>query len=133
MMAALVWMIVSVLMVAALASIGVATQRALTRDSTSADERVRALEAEVRELRAIVAEQPALPASPTWPVQTPAAGVEPTNREIVAAETEAALRHEVTSLLGEGKKIAAIKVTRERLGLDLKDAKDWVEGIERGY
>lgn len=39
---------------------------------------------------------------------------------------------EVQALLARGKKIEAIKRVRERTGLGLKEAKDYVEGIERG-
>ncbi len=37
------------------------------------------------------------------------------------------LEQEVRGLLGEGKKIMAIKVVRERTGLGLKEAKDLVD------
>lgn len=39
---------------------------------------------------------------------------------------------DVQTLLAQGKKIEAIKRVRELTGLDLKEAKDYIEGIERG-
>jgi ribosomal protein L7/L12 len=37
---------------------------------------------------------------------------------------------EYLSLLREGKKIHAIKLYREHSGLDLKDAKDWIDNLQ---
>lgn len=56
-------------------------------------------------------------------------GIEPTRSSaptIVA--TGAPLADEEKRLLGEGKKIAAIKAYRERTGANLVDAKEAVEG-----
>jgi hypothetical protein len=40
--------------------------------------------------------------------------------------------HEVRGLLAQGQKISAIKLARQQTGCGLKDAKDFVEAIERG-
>lgn len=48
------------------------------------------------------------------------------------AAMDRALRDEVTALLGQRKKIEAIKLVRLRLNVDLKDAKDLVEDLDRG-
>lgn len=47
------------------------------------------------------------------------------------AVPDGALDGEIAALLAEGKKIAAVKLTRERLHLGLKEAKDYVEDVER--
>lgn len=88
-------------------------------------------------------------ATPTWSttkevmggLSTPLptlTGQEPTNRELAERElytvpADAALRNEIETLLLQNKKIMAIKLARDRLGLGLADAKTWVERIERGY
>jgi hypothetical protein len=41
-------------------------------------------------------------------------------------------QHEVRGLLAQGQKISAIKLVRQQTGCGLKDAKDFVEAIERG-
>jgi Ribosomal protein L7/L12 C-terminal domain len=41
-------------------------------------------------------------------------------------------QQEVRGLLAQGQKIAAIKLVRQQTGSGLKDAKDFVEALERG-
>ncbi|MEO3786426.1 ribosomal protein L7/L12 [Actinocorallia sp. B10E7] len=43
------------------------------------------------------------------------------------------LLSELRALLGQRKKIYAIKLLRDHTGLGLKEAKDMVDAIERGY
>lgn len=50
-------------------------------------------------------------------------------REIVATAQD--ITEEVNALIDSGKQIEAIKLVRERTGLDLKQAKDFVERIEQ--
>jgi hypothetical protein len=42
------------------------------------------------------------------------------------------IRHEVERLAAAGRKLEAIKLVRERAGLGLKEAKAFVEALERG-
>jgi ribosomal protein L7/L12 len=49
-----------------------------------------------------------------------------------AAATPADIDAEVRMLIGYGNKMEAIRVVREKLGLDLKDAKDLVDAMEHG-
>ena len=56
-------------------------------------------------------------------------GIEPTRSSATTiVATGAPLADEEKRLLGEGKKIAAIKAYRERTGANLVDAKEAVEG-----
>jgi ribosomal protein L7/L12 len=56
-------------------------------------------------------------------------GIEPTRSSAPTIDaTGAPLADEEKRLLGEGKKIAAIKAYRERTGANLVDAKEAVEG-----
>ena len=49
-----------------------------------------------------------------------------------AATSPAHIDAEVRMLIGYGNKMEAIRVVREKLGLDLKDAKDLVDAMEHG-
>ncbi|HEX4568755.1 MAG TPA: ribosomal protein L7/L12 [Vicinamibacterales bacterium] len=48
------------------------------------------------------------------------------------AMNEGMWQHEVRGLLAQGQKIEAIKLVRQQTGCGLKDAKDFVEAMERG-
>jgi ribosomal protein L7/L12 len=50
----------------------------------------------------------------------------------VRPEHGAASPRDVAGLLAAGKKIEAIKLARQQTGLGLKEAKDYVEALERG-
>lgn len=56
----------------------------------------------------------------SWTHETPAA----------SADASESLRREVEALLGQGKKIQAVKLYREQTGLGLREAKDAVDLIE---
>jgi ribosomal protein L7/L12 len=43
-----------------------------------------------------------------------------------------ALNQQIADLLGQGKKLEAVKITREILNIGLKEAKDYVESLETG-
>ncbi len=63
------------------------------------------------------------PESPLGSARIPAPGAVPEDMEDLARE--------VVPLLARKQKIDAIKLVRSRTGLGLKEAKDWVEAIER--
>lgn len=120
--------LLSLVMLAAVAGIGVATVRAL---GGGGNQRVKALEAQVAELRQELDNRPALPAGPSstpaWPVKVPGAEPMTFGSHLVPVD----LVQETAVLLRHGQKIRAVKVARERLGLDLGEAKRLVEEIER--
>jgi hypothetical protein len=65
---------------------------------------------------------------PGPPLGQPPFGRRPVSPIAIAPHAESELRR----LIGEGKKIHAIKLVREQTGLGLRDAKDLVEAMEAG-
>ena len=58
--------------------------------------------------------------------------VQPAATDELPPRIDGAGRAEIQALLADGKKIAAIKRTRELTGMGLKDAKEYVESLQTG-
>lgn len=88
-------------------------------DTRELEQRIARLEDQVRQLTQLVRSLTTDSAPGTWPV-VPAGGDMTDQPDWL---------YEVRALTAQGKKIEAIKRTREATGLGLKEAKDYVDGL----
>lgn len=88
-------------------------------DTRDLENRVARLEDQVRQLTQLVRSLTTDADPGTWPAV-------PTGGDIA---TQPDWLFEVQALVSQGKKIEAIKRTREATGLGLKEAKDYVDGL----